>query len=129
MTEAALAQEVLRVLDSLEELTLRMHEAVAFDKFEELSLLVGQRQDLIAELEDFDASSRGASEAAVWTKKPKLRNKIDKLILSGDALLSTCSRRLESMSKARRQRSVTRASLRGYKPYSPSPISTRKLES
>ncbi len=123
------SQAALGVLGKLEELTLRIHEALAFDKFEQLPLLLKQRQDLIGDLRDFDASARASGASRLWKNDKEFRNKLEKLLRSGDALIETCTSRLELLAHAKRQRSVIRTTLRGYKPYALSPISTRKVES
>lgn len=122
-------QEVFHLLDKLQEVTVKMHEALAFEKFEQLPALSTQRQGLIDELGDFDAGPGSDKTLPSWSKDDKFRSKLDKLLLTGEALLAACTKRLAQLAQIRRQGSVIRATARGYKPYSPSPISTRKVES
>ncbi len=129
MVPSVVSQQLLQVLESLEEITIQMHEALAFEKFEDLPVLAKQRQELITSLGNFDTRSTSSNNISRWSNDSRFRSKLDKLILVGDSLLDACMERLEMLTEARRQRSVIRATVRGYRPHSSSPVSTRKIES
>lgn len=121
-------QELLGVIEAIEEVSLRLREAMAAWDLASMGALLAERQSLVLHLADFDPRLLREPERCAVGQVADIANRINALLESGNALVVAAQSMLSEISKKRRQNSSIKSALRSYLNGPREPICTRAVD-
>lgn len=118
-------EEPLGLVRAIEEVSLRMREAVEAQDLRALDEALRERQALIGRLMEFDAGKAIGEAAPSLSSGEIIVSKIKEIVSLGDSLIAAVESLKRSVRERRRQNSVARTALRSYLSSAEEPINTR----
>lgn len=121
-------QEPFELVRAIEDVSLRMLEALAAQDLWGIEELLSERQSLISRLVEIDASEITKDLYCQQSPTGVIMNKIKEIVASGDSLISSVEDAQRSVQERRCHNSVARKALRSYLSTIDEPIRSRGFD-